>query len=154
MKRKRAAKHDQRAAKIPKLGRSDDLHPTATLLRQYYPQLVTLRQYLASKLSTKRRRRLLQYGGAGQGSNCECVADVTRLLDSVLVGTFNEVGAVDIDGVDRDITIFTQQLSGSTANEISTTQGALKQSEVGTANRHSLLVRLEDREALILDPLT
>lgn len=55
---------------------------------------------------------------------------LVRLLDETIVGTFSSTETVELDAIERDITVFTQQLSDSTT-AISPTQGALKQSEVG-----------------------
>jgi telomerase reverse transcriptase len=132
MKRKRSGRLEEHAAKRTKLDKDSELHPTAPLLRQYYPQVVTLRHYLASRLSNfskKRRKKLLQYGSSDRNEHGAAVAE---LLDSTLVGTFNRVNAeeFELETIEKDISAFTQQLTES-ANEISLTQGALKQSEVG-----------------------
>ena len=53
-----------------------------------------------------------------------------KLLDETVVGSFGKGEDVEIETIERDITVFTQQLSDSTTT-ISPTQGALKQAEVG-----------------------
>jgi telomerase reverse transcriptase len=86
---------------------------------------VTLRQYLASRSSKKRRKKLQLYGrDASAGGD----ADVCRLLDSTIVGSFAPVHVCDESLIENDITIFTQQLSGSTA--VSHSPGGLQQPEV------------------------
>lgn len=135
MKRKRKSASAGAPNKKLKLDHAASSAATLPLLRQYYPQVLTLRHYLAiklSKASKKRRRRVLQYGLRPQGSGDESAdPDVTRLLDTTVVGLFNENKVTELESIDRDITVFTQQLSDSTTS-ISPTQGALKQSEVGT----------------------
>ncbi|KAK5122386.1 hypothetical protein LTR85_003970 [Meristemomyces frigidus] len=136
MKRKRKSSSAGEANKKPKLDRAASSEATLPLLRQYYPQVLTLRHYFAtrlSKASKKRRRRVLQYGLSQQGNAHESVDPaVTRLLDTTIVCTFNQLNVTDLESIDTDITVFTQQLSDSTTT-ISPTQGALKQSE-RTAN--------------------
>jgi telomerase reverse transcriptase len=124
MKRKRASKA-QRATKKPKL--DDDPQPSHPLLRKYYADVVTLRQYLVSRLKKKRRRRLQQYGQDPSTSE----AAVSQLLDVTVVGTFGPVHVQDESIiVEEDISMFTQQLSDSGVTS-SLTSGSLKQSEVG-----------------------
>ena len=137
MKRKRKSHRDERAAKRRKADHTLNERPTWPLLRQYYSEVLTLRQYLVSELSIsskKRRRKVAHYGlDAPEGLETGTDVSVVRLLDSVVVGTFNRTGIRDVDTIDKDITIFTQQLSDSNAT-VSATQGALKQSEVGIQN--------------------
>ena len=96
--------------------------------------MLTLRDYLVSKLSKsskKRQRKLLRYGrNCTGGVEANSDASVAQLLDSTVVGSFNHAEIRDVESIDKDITIFTQQLSESDAT-ISPTQGALQQSEVG-----------------------
>jgi telomerase reverse transcriptase len=134
MKRKRKSHSDQRDAKRRKSDGVLKDPPTWPLLRQYYPQLMTLRQYLASRLSTKRRKKVLQYGlDAAKATEKNSDPLVAALLDNIVVGRFMHVETSNIDPFDKDLTVFTQQLSNSTA-ATNPTQLALNQSEVG---RHS-----------------
>lgn len=108
---------------------------TLPLLRQYYPQVLTLRQHLASegsKTSRKRRRKILQHGlSIGKEASQRHVDEgLRRLLDTTLVGAFDRVNAVSLESIDKDISVFTQQVNDSTTT-ISPTQGALRQTEVG-----------------------
>lgn len=134
MKRKRKTKSAERSNKRPKVEQGSALQATIPLLQQYYPQVLPLRQYLATKLSKaskKRRRKLLQYGLQGTGDDeASAEPELTRLLETTIVGTSKPVHTTDFESIDRDITVFTQQLSDSTIT-VSPTQGALKQSEVG-----------------------
>jgi telomerase reverse transcriptase len=99
-------------------------------LRKYYPELVTLRQYLASRLSKKRRKKLQVYGRdpLAQGD-----ADVSQLLDATVIGTFARLHLRDESVIEEDIAIFTQQLSGTT---VQSSLRSLPQPEVGHAMFH------------------
>ncbi|TKA26334.1 hypothetical protein B0A50_05113 [Salinomyces thailandicus] len=134
MKRKR--KHGaEQPSKRPK--RDLDMGAMAAtlpLLRQYYPQVLTLRQHLASegsKTSRKRRRKILQHGlSIGKEASQRHVDEgLRRLLDTTLVGAFDRVNAVSLESIDKDISVFTQQVNDSTTT-ISPTQGALRQTEI------------------------
>jgi len=134
MKRKRKRHVTERIVKKQKLNCKVGSEATLPLLRQYYPQVLTLRDYLTSRLSKaskKRRRKVLHHGlqlSNWDGSSTDLA--VLRLLDTTVVGAFNSASTVDLESIDKDISIFTQQLSDTTTS-ISPTQGALKQSEVG-----------------------
>lgn len=134
MKRKRKHHGDPRSAKKAKIDAQGQGKPTWPLLRYYYPNVSTLRQYLAarlSKTSRKRARALLCYGASNKRDDGNSVdEDLVQLLDETVVGSFNSTETIDLDAIGKDITVFTQQLSDSTTT-ISPTQGALKQSEVG-----------------------
>ncbi|KAK5164075.1 Telomerase reverse transcriptase [Saxophila tyrrhenica] len=127
MKRKRKTQRDAREGKRQKLVHGSTQPPAWTLLRQYYPTVLTLRRYLASRLPKNRRKRVLHYG-RGNDNNADADVHVVGLLDSVTVGTFNHSPKNDED-LEKDITVFTQQVSESSAT-IGPTQGALKQSEI------------------------
>jgi telomerase reverse transcriptase len=132
MKRKRKSHSDRRETKRRKNATEVKDSPTWPLLRQYYPQVVPLRQHLASKLSGKRRKKALQYGlSASNAAEAQPDSSLADLLDNVVVGSFKHVETSNIDLFDKDLTVFTQQLSNSTAATISPTQGALNQAEVG-----------------------
>lgn len=127
MKRKRSGGSAQQAVKTQKLNAGSIQRPSYPLLRKYYADVVTLRQYLASRLKKKRRRRLQQYGSDLSNSD----ADVSRLLDLTIVGSSAPVHLQDESIiVEEDITVFTQQLSDSGVPS-SLTPGTFKQSEVG-----------------------
>jgi hypothetical protein len=139
MKRKRKAPRVDRVEKRQKMnGDGNGQHPWA-LLRQYYPNVGTLRHYLISRLrrtSKNRAKRVLQYGvddhfGSFREVRSEAEKEVIRLLDGVAVGTFSRARQDDVEpDLDKDIGIFTQQVSDSISS-IGPTQGALKQNEVG-----------------------
>lgn len=132
MKRKRRYTLTERQCKFPKLDGDSELHSTSSLLRVYYPHVTTLRHYLASKLSKHGRKRILQYGVSQGGTDVAGMPDpaVADLLDSVLVGSFRHPSDIQNEGIDKEITVFTQRLSEHTPNN-SLMQEALKQSEVG-----------------------
>lgn len=135
MKRKRRATRDERAEKRRKLDDAIENQPSWPLLRCYYPRVVTLRQYLAAKLSKskKRQRKLLAYGlddnaESLNGSNKALV----ELLDTTIVGAADHIKTNHAcESIDKDITLFTQltqQLSGCTST-VSPSQGIFKQNE-------------------------
>lgn len=134
MKRKRKARGEHGEAKRAKIETNINDKPTWPLLRYYYPNVSTLRQYLAAKLSKtskKRCRTSLRYGhDVRRDDVAEVDEALLKLLDETVVGSFTGTESLDLDVIDRDITVFTQQLSDTTAT-ITATQGALKQSEVG-----------------------
>ena len=122
------------AAKRAKVDRESTSQATIPLLRQFYTQVLTLRQYLVARLSSgskKRRRKVLHYG-IQQDECSEDIAQqaIVRLLDTTFVGVLTGMNVTHVDSIDKDITVFTQQLSDATTT-ISPTQGSLKQSEVG-----------------------
>src|ERR1700743_3245837 len=134
MKRKRKSHRDGRAAKRQKTESATEEGPTWPLLRQYYPEVLTFRQYLASKscnVPKKCRKRLLQYGINDDGGFSESFDPaVVRLLDDTVVGRFKQAETVERnEAIEKDLAVFTQQVSESSAT-ITPTQGALKQSEV------------------------
>lgn len=128
MKRKRPSRETQRARKRVRIDCTPSPRHSHALLRQYYSEVVTLRQYLASRLPKKRRRRLQQYG-----RDAELTADdsVVRLLDTAIVGSFKHVQIDDSSFALDDITLFTQQLS-EIDSTLHPSLGHFKQSEVGT----------------------
>ncbi|KAM3414559.1 Telomerase reverse transcriptase [Cercospora zeina] len=126
MKRKRASRAGQRANKKQKLLAQSAERPSHALLEQYYPEVVTLRQYLASRLPKKRRRILQHYGRDVDGEKDDALA---HLLDTTLVGSFKHVQVDDSSFVDDDISLFTQQIS-ETSTAPSSTPGKLKQPEI------------------------
>ena len=139
-KRKNAPSTDGAAAKRAKNNHGATLQATTPLLRQFYTQVLTLRQYLAARLakhSKKRRRKVLQYGVRQDGDEEDLTEQtVDRLLDTTVVGVLNGIHESDMDTIEIDITVFTQQISDSTIT-ISPTQGSLKQSEVGLLHSQS-----------------
>lgn len=129
MKRKRTADVGDRQAKKPKDGLNQSTFATPSsiehpVLRRLYPQLLTLRLYLLSRLPTsskKRRRRISQLGLAKDGRNSGLTRDddaaLVRLLDSTLIGLSSKAANPNNDGAARarDIECFSQQLPDSTA---------------------------------------
>ena len=134
MKRKRPSRAAECAKKKQKLDKQSNERPSHALLKKYYPEVVTLRQYLASRLSKKRRRRLQQYG---RDASSDVDTGVVSLLDATLVGSFKHVQVDDSSFVDDDITLFTQQLSEIEAAP-SLTPGKFKQTEVRGLSSYDL----------------
>jgi hypothetical protein len=135
MKRKRRSHHSSEAVKRQRL--DDNKQASITpLLQQYYHGVHTLRTYLVSRLprsSKKRRRRLLHYGLQPIQDESIIVCDATvQLLDTILVGTAKDIPTQELEQLDQDISVFTQQVSESDVS-ISPSAGHLKQSEVGSS---------------------
>lgn len=131
-KRKRKTHDDGCEAKRQRLRGGDEVHPATSLLRQYYPQVSTLRQYLASQLSKgskKRRKKVLHYGLCVDGTDDPSL-EVVGLLDTTLVGSPATCVLTDAESLEQDLSVFTQQLETSTIS-VGPSQGAFKQSEVG-----------------------
>ena len=136
-KRKR---HPRKANASVKRQRTGDnkQSPIAPLLQQYYHEVHSLRNYLASclpKSSKKRRRRLLRYGLQSAQDDSILVDDGTaQLLDSIQVGTSKHVGNRDeLEQLDDEISVFTQQVSELDIS-ITPRSRQLRQSEVGTSH--------------------
>lgn len=131
MKRKRKAARDGRAEKRVKLDGIPNAQAAWPLLQRYYTKVVTLRHYLISRLSSskRRQRRLLHYGTDDHASLTPADPAVVQLLDNIAVGTAEDIEPIDAETIDKDITLFTQQLSKCSPS-ISLTQGAFKQDEV------------------------
>lgn len=126
MKRKRSGGGALQSVKKQNTNAKSDQRPSHPLLRKYYIDVVTLRQYLSSRLGKKRRRRLQRYGQDTSNSD----AGVSQLLDQTVIGTHAPVHVQDDSViVEEDITIFTQQLSEGATSSL--TPGTFKQSEVG-----------------------
>ncbi|KAM0721837.1 hypothetical protein Q7P37_002762 [Cladosporium fusiforme] len=108
-------------------------HPIVPLLNQYYQEVHSLRTYLVSRLpksSKKRRRRLLHYGLQPVNDDSIIVEQgVVELLDSILVGTSKHVSVQELDQLDQDISVFTQQVS-ETDISVTPSAGHLRQSEI------------------------
>jgi telomerase reverse transcriptase len=115
--------------------------PDHPVLRRLYPQVLTLRHHLLSRLpksSKGRRRRIAQLGLTAQSRDDASTRDVDielgQLLDSVLIGCFPDAELKHVEREakerDRDIESFTQQRSQSISG--GTFQpGYFLQSEVG-----------------------
>ncbi|KAK4500419.1 hypothetical protein PRZ48_008608 [Zasmidium cellare] len=123
MKRKRPTRPSESSIKKQRTDSNAAQRPSYPLLQKYYRQVVTLRQYLASRLSRKRRKRLQQYGRKDGDES------ISHLLDTTLIGTFGHAQVEDSSFVGDDLTIFTQQLSNSDSS-IALTPGSFKQTEI------------------------
>ncbi|KAI5202174.1 hypothetical protein E4T38_05761 [Aureobasidium subglaciale] len=90
---------------------------TPSVLRLYYPQVLTLREYLSQATTSKnKKRQILNYGSNTVDISQEANLDLAKLLDIVLVGC-HDVKQEEHDLVDyqNDLSIFSTQVSGSTA---------------------------------------
>ncbi|QIX00073.1 hypothetical protein AMS68_005590 [Peltaster fructicola] len=116
MKRKRSHAVNTAAIKRPRIDKAcTNNKQTTTLLRQYYTNVCTLRQYLLCRLpdsARRRRRRLLKYGVEGIVEQDSSLAREVHLLDNIIVGSHKYVPLDELEIIDRDITVFTQQQSG------------------------------------------
>jgi hypothetical protein len=86
-----------------------------SILRLYYPQVLTLREYLLQADPSKNKRRQIQnYGIDAAKSSQETDSGLAKLLDSVLVGC-HDAKKEERDSVDclNDLSIFSTQASAS-----------------------------------------
>ncbi|KAB2578511.1 Telomerase reverse transcriptase [Lasiodiplodia theobromae] len=117
MKRKRSASD---AAGRP---RDTTATPPAThpVLQRFYPQVLTLRRFLLSKLaraSTRKRRRIAQLGlGREPTAAPGAVAadDLRILLDNTWVGAAHHTAPAELVDLEKDLEIFSQQLPSSSS---------------------------------------
>ncbi|KAH0360282.1 hypothetical protein KCU84_g7184, partial [Aureobasidium melanogenum] len=123
MKRKRGKKDDSGSVKRTKVNSNSinrNPQPTPSILRLYYPQVLTLREYLLeAKTSKNKRRSIASYGHDTAKSFQETDSELAKLLDTILIGC-HDVKKEEHDTVDyqNDLSIFSTQASGSTAKSI------------------------------------
>ncbi|THW51264.1 hypothetical protein D6D21_01495 [Aureobasidium pullulans] len=135
MKRKRDSKDTSDSIKRTKAsaqqGPDHDHQSAPSILRLYYPQVLTLREYLLQATTSKhKKRRITNYGSGTGSSSQDANVGLVKLLDSVLVG-FHTVKKEESDLVDyqNDLSIFSTQVTGSTAKS-SGSQPALPFAEI------------------------
>jgi len=138
-KRKRQPRKANASIKRQRTG-DNKQNPIVPLLRQYYHEVQSLRNYLVSRLpksSKKRRRRLLHYGLQSAQDESILVDDGTvQLLDKIQVGTSKHIGnREEVEQLDEEISVFTQQVSESDIS-ITPRSRELRQSEVGPLHCH------------------
>lgn len=120
--------------------------PEHPVLQRLYPQVLTLRHYLLSRLhksAKNRRRRIAQLGlsspARDDDTTHEIDAQVGLLLDAILVGCFPGAESKSVDQEanerQRDTEKFTQQRSQSTCGG-TFKPGYFMQSEVGHVTPH------------------
>ena len=129
------------------------VNATHPVLQRLYPEVLTLRQYLLSRLpssSKNRYRKLSQLGHAIPAGDKNTADDldnaVVQLLDSALVCTPGVQLEKDnttsfSEEREKDIEAFTQQRSQSTPGG-TFKPGYYRQSEVGHTTHHPLSVSL------------
>ncbi|KAI4202907.1 MAG: hypothetical protein LQ350_002278 [Teloschistes chrysophthalmus] len=114
-------------------------HPTLSL---YYPRILTLRDYILSKLppsSKKRRRRVIALKGdavteaktskaSSQCSQSTVVDALGRLLDRTLVCNRDDESRLDVQDREQDFRVFSQRHDG--ADESSLLEPGTSQSEI------------------------
>ncbi|KAK6002570.1 hypothetical protein QM012_001320 [Aureobasidium pullulans] len=119
MKRKRGKKDVPEIVKRTRTSNgsiSRNSYPTPTILRLYYPQVLTLREYLLqAKTSKNKRRSILSYGYDTAKHSQDTTSELVKLLDTVLVGC-HDVKKTEHDALEyrNDLSIFSTQASGST----------------------------------------
>ncbi|THW62778.1 hypothetical protein D6D20_04102 [Aureobasidium pullulans] len=121
MKRKRDSKDTSDSIKRTKAsaqqGPDHDHQSAPSILRLYYPQVLTLREYLLQATTSKhKKRRITNYGSGTGSSSQDADAGFVSLLDTVLVG-FHTVKKEESDLVDyqNELSIFSTQVTGSEA---------------------------------------
>ncbi|THX92187.1 hypothetical protein D6D08_02679 [Aureobasidium pullulans] len=121
MKRKRDSKDTSDSIKRTKAsaqqGPDHDHQSAPSILRLYYPQVLTLREYLLQATTSKhKKRRITNYGSGTGSSSQDADARFVNLLDTVLVG-FHTVKKEESDLVDyqNELSIFSTQVTGSEA---------------------------------------
>lgn len=110
----------------------NNLQSTPTILRLYYPQVLTLREYLvqvASNSKTK-KRRIVNYGINLARSSQNDDAELAKLLDTVLVGCHSLKEDQDALDYRNELNIFATQVSVSTCRS-DLSQSGLSLAEVG-----------------------
>ncbi|KAI4739019.1 hypothetical protein E4T50_10510 [Aureobasidium sp. EXF-12298] len=120
MKRKRGNRIESGVVKRTKI--SNDVvnrnpRHIPSILRLYYPQVLTLREYLLQANTSKNKRRQIQNHGNDAARNSqETDAELAALLDTVLVGC-HDVKKEEHNIIDyhNELSIFSSQVSGSTA---------------------------------------
>ncbi|KAG9691440.1 hypothetical protein KCU95_g7896, partial [Aureobasidium melanogenum] len=119
MKRKRGKKDASEIVKRTKVDSNSikrNSQPTPTILRLYYPQVLTLREYLLQpKTSKNKRRSIASYGHDTAKSSQETDSELSKLLDTILVGCHDVKKEHDTVDYRNDLSIFSTQASGSTA---------------------------------------
>jgi hypothetical protein len=120
MKRKRDSRAESGTLKRVKLS-NDTVNRTSqhipSILRLYYPQVLTLREYLLQANPSKNKRRQTQnYGKYATDNSQKTNSELAKLLDSVLVGC-HDVKKEEHVIVDyhNDLSIFSTQVTESTA---------------------------------------
>jgi hypothetical protein len=134
MKRKRGSRVESGTVKRVKISIDSPSRTSQhipSILRLYYPQVLTLREYLLQANSSKNKRRQIQnYGKSVSTNPRETDFELANLLDSVLVGC-HDVNKKEHDLIDyhNDLSIFSTQTTESTARS-SGSQTALPFAEV------------------------
>lgn len=128
----------RKRAKVSCLSQKDGLMVKHLLLSKFYPTVLSLRQYMISKLpqtSKARRRKINRIGnGAVIGAHEERDSDdmiLSRFLDETLVGVAASCDQSSEDGRQAHWTAFSQTLEVSRSTIASTVpDGGASQSEV------------------------
>jgi telomerase reverse transcriptase len=121
----------QKRQKISDTSKSKESVVKEALLAQFYPQVLSLREYLLSKLrpsSKVRRRKILSFG---KKADSETDQKLSNFLDQTLIGVTKHNG-VSQEERWQQWTTFSQKADDSTSFANSSGAGLFSQSEVGT----------------------
>jgi telomerase reverse transcriptase len=129
MRSKNSMESDQKRQKIAANTNSKDPIIKHALLAQYYPQVLSLREYLLSKLPTasKVRRKKILFAGRRSDSK-QSDKNLARFLDETLIGVCDGHGISHQDRW-RQWTAFSQKADESAFANLSGV-GVYSQSEV------------------------
>jgi hypothetical protein len=120
MKRKRGSRVESGTVKRVKISIDSPSRTSQhipSILRLYYPQVLTLREYLLQANPSKNKRRQIQnYGKEVVSNSQETDSELANILDSVLIGC-HDVKKEEHDIVDyhNELSIFSTQITESTA---------------------------------------
>jgi hypothetical protein len=120
MKRKRDSRTESGTVKRVKISNNTANRTSQhipSILRLYYPQVLTLREYLLQANPSKNKRRQIQnYGKEVVSNSQETDSELANILDSVLIGC-HDVKKEEHDIVDyhNELSIFSTQITESTA---------------------------------------
>ena len=150
-KRKRG-KHG--SSQVPKPSRSTEPLIKASVLAKYYPSVLTLRQYLLSRLpaSSKARKKKIGYIGTGSQSHGKGIKsaevkekdsnshdrdlELGSLLDQTLVGVPKDAGMLDNRRVEKLHTFSQRSSNDDSAQDLVCGVESYCQDDVRNPGRH------------------
>jgi telomerase reverse transcriptase len=135
-KRKRSrpshrAEGDQKRQKTSEPANSKDSVVKEALLAQFYPQVLSLRQFLISKLPPTSKVRRKKIFSVGKKPDSEADQKLSKFLDQTLIGVSKHKG-VSQEERWQQWTTFSQKADDSISFANVTGVGIFSQSEVGT----------------------
>ncbi|KAI9683334.1 MAG: hypothetical protein M1829_005404 [Trizodia sp. TS-e1964] len=121
---RKRAKHADKLATAPGSSKGGVLEHSVLL--SYFPRVLTLREYLLSKLpasSKSRRRKILSLGPADKGTGkCLETGELAKLLDTALIGIARDAQEEDGQARRKELLHFSQKQLAAT-NQSSTSSG-------------------------------